>query len=277
MRLAVSNIAWSYGDRTRAYAILRAHGFTGLEIAPGLLFADEPDSFAPSEAAVRERVTELGGFGLQLVSMQSLLFGVEGADLFGPESGRARFEEGTARAIALAGRLGVANLVVGSPRQRVIPPGLGAEAVLVTARETFRKLGDLAEAQGASLALEPNAVAYGANFMTTFPETIAVVRAVDHPAVTFNFDVGALHMTDAFENVAAFARDYAPHLSHVHVSSPHLAPAPASEAEARPVIDALKAIGFRRAVSIEMKAVEDQLATLEACVARLAAVAGGAC
>lgn len=273
MKLAVSNIAWSYGERLRAYAILRSHGFTGLEVAPGLFFAEEPDPFVPSASAVTAARKELDHFGLELISMQSLLFGVEGAELFGPPKARERFAAGAARAIALAGRIGVDNLVLGSPRQRVIPPGVDAQAALATATETFRRLGDLAVTQGARFALETNAAAYGTNFMTTFPETIQVVHATDHPAVAFNFDVGALHMTGAFRRVAEFALEYRSQMAHVHISSAQLAPAPSSMSEARMVIHALRAIDYQRAISIEMKAVDDGLATLEDCVERLKAAA----
>ena len=48
MKFAVSNIAWLYAERLDAYAMLRDYGFSGLEIAPSLLFAEENDPFAPS-------------------------------------------------------------------------------------------------------------------------------------------------------------------------------------------------------------------------------------
>ena len=52
MKLAVSNIAWPPHEAEAAYALLAAHGFTGLEIAPGLAFAGEDDAFQPSAGAV---------------------------------------------------------------------------------------------------------------------------------------------------------------------------------------------------------------------------------
>ncbi|MEA1650311.1 sugar phosphate isomerase/epimerase family protein [Nitrospirillum sp. BR 11164] len=273
MKLAVSNIAWSYLQRLEAYAILRDHGIAGLEIAPGLLFAEEADVFTPARDAVTARLAELDRFGLQLVSMQSLLFGVEGADLFGAPAGRQRLEQGLVRAIELAGRLGIANVVFGSPKQRVIPPGLPQEDALTIVGDVFRPLGDLAATHGVHIALEPNAVAYGTNFMTTFEETLKVVRHIGHAAVSFNFDVGALYMNDAFHLVAAFAQDAAEHISHVHISSANLAPAPTNEKDARAVFAALKGIGYDRAVSIEMKAAPNALETLEVSVGLLTAAA----
>lgn len=274
MKFAASNIAWSPGERLTAYSLLKGYGFTGVEIAPSLLFAEEADPFMPSAESVRSRLSELESFGLQLVSMQSLLFGVDGAELFGAPSAVERLSSGLSRAIELAGRLRIDNLVFGSPKQRIVPPGMSPELVLKRVREVLLPLADLAAARGTHIALEPNAAAYGTNFMTTFPETIDVVRAVNHPAVTLNLDTGALYMTDSFGNVAPFVAEAGQHLSHTHLSSPHLAPAPPTKSNARAVLDALAAIGYERTVSIEMKAVPgDGLATLAASLGHLHAAA----
>ena len=272
--LAVSNIAWSYGNRLRAYAVLRDHGFTGLEIAPGLLFAEEADPFLPSASGVRARFAELERAGLRLVSMQSLLFGVNEAELFGPLAALERFAQGLTRAIALAGRIGIPNLVFGSPRQRVIPEDMGRREAIERAQAVFRSLGDLAAANGTLLAMEPNPAEYGANFMTGFPETLEVVKAIDHPAVTLNFDLGALHMTGALSEAGAYMAAGRSHISHVHLSGPFLNPAPATVGEAVAVLADLQRIGYDRAVSIEMKAdAEYELTGVSAAAARLAAAA----
>ena len=36
MKLSVSNIAWTHGERLEAYALLQRFGISGLEIAPGV-------------------------------------------------------------------------------------------------------------------------------------------------------------------------------------------------------------------------------------------------
>jgi sugar phosphate isomerase/epimerase len=268
--LAVSNIAWSYGNRLDAYAILRDHGFGGLEIAPGLLFAEEATPFTPSSAGVSARLAELEKAGLRLVSMQSLLFGVEGAEVFGPPAAVERLKHGLTQAILLAGRLGIPNLVFGSPRQRVVPPDFDVAEQIERMRAVFRPLGDLAAANGTVLAMEPNPAEYGANFMTNFPDTLEVVKAIAHPAITLNFDLGALHMTNALDKIDAYIAASAPHLSHVHLSAPFLGPAPASVEEAAGVLQSLAGIGYSGAVSIEMKAVvDDELGAVATAAARL--------
>lgn len=270
MIFAASNIAWSYADRLSAYDILRDSGLTGLEIAPGLLFEGEADPFEPSVGAVRARIAELDRAGLRLVSMQSLLFGVQGAELFGSPDAVERMAHALRRAVALAARIGIANLVFGSPRQRIVPQGMTQADVLSRVRAVFAPLGDLAAANGTVIAMEPNPREYGTNFMTTFLEALEIVEAVAHPAVTLNFDTGALHMTNEFERVSQYLVEARDHISHVHVSSAFLGPAPAAASEAATLISALVRIGYERAVSIEMKAdTEGGLEALAACVGRL--------
>src|SRR5262245_51516281 len=102
MRLAISNIAWRHEERNAIYTILAKAGVTGLEIAPGLAFAPASDPFLPDESTVATFRREIAAHGLSVVSMQSLLFGVPAAQLFGDAPGRSAFEAGLERAIALA-------------------------------------------------------------------------------------------------------------------------------------------------------------------------------
>lgn len=271
MILAMSNIAWSPDERLEAYAILAEAGFTGLEIAPGLFFHAANDPFLPDTASARAARVEMADAGLSLVSMQSLLFGVTGAALFeGPEA-RAAFETGMRRAIALAGRFGIPNLVFGSPLQRQVPEGLAMDDALDQAAEVFRKLGDAAAAADTRIAIEANPAAYGTNFCNTLDEALAFVALVDHPAVVPHLDLGAMHMNGDFGGVPALLPALAPRLGHVHVSEPDLAPAPADPAALAPVVAGLQAAGYDRAVSIEMKRAPEGLAAVRRAVAGLTA------
>lgn len=277
MIFAISNIAWPFPQRLAAYGALREAGFTGLEIAPGLLFGEVAAHGLPSEEVLEARLSEISAYGLGLVSMQSLLFGVEGAALFGSSAEVTRLEDGLRRAVRLAGRLGIGNLVFGSPRQRIIPEGMSPAAVAQRVAEVFGPLGDLAMDHGTLIALEPNPAPYGTNFMTTFEETLAVVDRLDHPGISVNFDTGALHMTGAYDRVEEAVAAGRHRISHVHVSCPFLEPAPASAEEALVLLRALAGVGYQRAVSIEMKAVAgDEVPAVAAAARRLREAIGRA-
>jgi len=271
MILAMSNIAWAPDERLEAYAILAEAGFTGLEIAPGLFFHAAEDPFLPDTASARAARVEAADAGLSLVSMQSLLFGVTGAGLFeGPEA-RAAFETGMRRAIALAGRFGIPNLVFGSPLQRRVPAGMAMADALEQAAEVFRRLGDAAAAADTRIAIEANPAAYGTNFCTTLDEALGFVALVAHRTVVPHLDLGAMHMNGEFDGVPSRLPALAPRLSHVHVSEPDLTPAPADPGALVPVLEGLAAAGYPRAVSIEMKRAPEGLAAVRRAVAGLVA------
>jgi len=270
MKLAVSNIAFAPEDRLAAYAMLRRRGIEGLEIAPGLLFADARDPFAPSDAECAEALAPIADAGLQLVSMQSLLFGVQGAELFGDADARARFRDGMERAIALAGRLAIPAIVFGSPRQRIVPDDMAMADALDRARAEFAHLGAAAASAGTCILIEANPAAYGTNFLNSIDQAAAFVARVDHPGIGLILDVGSLHLNAEFDRIDTIASRHAAAIRHVHVSEPDLAPAPASVDHGRRIFGALRAIGYDRWVSIEMvRPATASMEQLDAAVARL--------
>ena len=259
MKLSVSNIAWAHGERLQAYALLQRAGITGLEVAPGILFADEPDVFDPSPDAARRAIQEIAGAGLQLTSMQAILFGVEGAALFGAAEDRARFDRSMRRAIAFANRFNIPNLVFGAPRQRVVPQGMPQATAWDLALEQFGPWAKAAQAAGTTLSVEANPAAYGTNFLNTFGETLDFVDRLAEPAVKVVLDTGAVRMNqDSFDLAAVISK-----IGHVHLSEPLLAPAPAEVAPTAALLNDLAVAGYQRAVSIEMKRDEAALTTLE--------------
>jgi len=275
MILSVSNIAWAPDERLGAYDLMAEAGLTGLEIAPGLFFAEAQDPFVPDVATADAALAEIAIRGLSLVSMQSLLFGLQGAALLGDAAARAVFDHGMTRAIDLAGRFGIPNLVFGSPGQRRVPDDMAPADAWAQAADTFRRLGDRATAAGTVIAIEANPAVYGTNFLTTLEEAEAFVAQVDHPAVALILDLGAMHMNGTFDTVTARTGALAPRLNHVHVSEPNLAPAPDDATALAPVLEGLRTAGYSRAVSIEMKRTEGGLDTLRGRVAALTrAVAG---
>lgn len=266
----MSNIAWSPDERIAAYSILSNAGFTGLEIAPGLFFHAADDPFVPIDSVASAALDEAADAGLRLVSMQSLLFGVSGAGLFGDTDARTAFEKGMIRAIELAGRFGIPNLVFGSPGQRRVPEGMTMDQAIKEAAEVFQKLGDAALRADTAIAIEANPTAYGTNFLNTLDQAADFVMQVNHPAVVLILDFGVMHINSTFHMLTENIPGIIPYLNHVHVSEPNLAPAPAERSSViTPVLQTLRAQGYNKAISIEMKCPLNGLAEVKGAVGRL--------
>ncbi len=253
MKLAVSNIAWDAQDKDRAYALLRDQGVTGLEIAPGLLLPDQVDPLKADMSACVQAKDHASRFGLQLVSMQSLLFGAPQAQLFGDSHGQEIFRSTMTEAIELASRLGIPNLVLGSPKQRGIPEGMKLDVARKIWRKNLRAIGDVARSRGVVVALEPNPAPYGTNFMNTLVDTVAVIKDVDHPAILLNLDLGATIMTGEISKIDDLLDGAFGLVHHVHVSAPYLEEITPHATEVGVFLDALGERGWQNWISIEMR------------------------
>lgn len=250
---AVSNIAWPFADRHAAYGRMAANGIAGLEIAPGLLFADAADPFDPPADLRRLRLKEISDAGLAPVSMQSLLFGVSGVALFGTAAQRMAYLAALKRAIRLAGELAIPHLVLGSPRERAIPTGMTLSEASAIAAEILEDLADHATAHGCRIGLEPNPEVYGTNFATHTHEADRIVRKVARPGLCLTLDIGNLHVNGEIGDLERIVAQSADLLGHVHLSEPDLNLAPAESATAARVIAALLECGYAGWISIEMR------------------------
>lgn len=277
MRLAASNIAWAPEDRLAVYDRMAVLGYRGLEIAPALFLWDSVDPLHPGEAEIARAVGELSSRGLELVSMQALLFGAGEVALFETPDRRAAFVAAMVRAIDLGGQLGIPNLVFGSPKQRCVPEGMRGDEVAAIATDVFGSLADRAVTAGTRVSLEANPAAYGTNFWTSLPEVFAFLAGMRHPGLTATLDLGTLRLTGAMDGLAALVRNNLGWIGHAHASTPMLAPL-ASPGGATPdetcldgFLAALADAGYREAVSLEMRGD----AGPEALVASLAMLAAG--
>lgn len=243
MHISISNIAWDPDEDEAVAEVLRGRGVDRIDIAPGKYFADPA---AVSDAAAATVRGAWADRGFAIVGMQSLLFGTQGLNLFGDDGTMlARL----ARVCDLAGKLGIAALTFGSPKNRDRGT-LSNAAAQDQAVAFFRKLGDAAADAGVIVCLEPNPTMYGSNFMITTDETAAIVRATAHPAIALQLDVGAIAANG--EAATATIEAHADIIGHVHASEPGLVAmgeggSPHSEAGA-----ALRRLRPDRTVTIEM-------------------------
>ncbi|MFT3722152.1 MAG: sugar phosphate isomerase/epimerase family protein [Hyphomonadaceae bacterium] len=220
----MSNTSWPPEATSQAYELLQEAGFSGVEVAPGLLFPSEGDPRRPSAGAIMRELARAQRFGLTFPAMQSLHFGLGHAELFGTEPARLAFTNAIGECCALARQLGAGVLTLGSAPNRRRPLELDKASALHMARETLLPLADQALKGGVKLAIEPIPAVYGTNFVNTLSEALDFVRLCDHPALGLNFDTGAMAMSgeiDMLEQHYAAAR---PWIAHMHVGARQMQP-----------------------------------------------------
>lgn len=218
MRISISNIAWDTQFDSQVLDILLAEGVDAIDIAPGKYFPDVPNTTRAEARAVRQFWNSQG---IDLVGMQSLLFGAGDIHVFGETS--EKVYDRLCDVIVLAEWLGITRLTFGSPKNRRVD-GMPADQATCLAIDFFRRVGRFARERGVVFCLEPNPVEYGADFMTDTPSTARIVELVDHPAVKMQLDLGAVQMNGEHGNFDELIVKYYGLVGHVHVSMPQLAP-----------------------------------------------------
>ena len=246
-------MAWQPEQLPMAIQILLRRAVSALEITPGVF--DKPLGRMDA-AQLRERRYALEKNGLRIWSMQSLLFGCDGAPaLFcGGESGRKDLFLTLALMIRQAAVLGVRRLVFGSPKQRR-RGSLSVSSAYHHAAVFFRQVGDEAAQHGCVLCLEPNAKEYGSDWLETHRETAELVELIAHPSIRLQADTGALEMTGEDPQIL---QHLAPLVGHAHISCASLRAIGEMSVDSAwhimtsSALTALHNGGYRGCVSLEM-------------------------
>jgi len=253
MRLAISNIAWDVAEDEALAALLQRYQVDAIDIAPGKYFPRPSETTKSDILQVKQWWADRG---IEITGMQALLFGTVGLNVFGSLESQAALLQHLGAVCRIGGILGAPRIVFGSPKNRD-RSGLTDAETLTIATSFFRRLGDLAAAQGVTICLEPNPTCYGANFMTTNLETAQVVSHIAHPAIYMQFDTGALTING--EDPGTVLQKFASLIGHVHASEPNLVPLGDGNTDHAAMGRALSQHLPRHLVTIEMVATQQEL------------------
>lgn len=241
-RLSISNLAWSDTPVESIAPLLREAGMDGVELAPTAVWADAPKVPAKLVRAYADRWRDEG---LAVSGIQSLLYGHPELRLF-DRACWPSLREHLTRAVELAHELDAHIAVFGSPRNR-IRGHIGHEQADAMCEEFFEGLIPALEGSDVVLTLEPNAPAYGADYLTHYGDVVAMSDAIATPWIQPQVDTGCLVMVG--EDPAAAITTRTP--THVHVSAPSLLPPP-GPVDHEAVRDALEVAGYEGWVVLEM-------------------------
>ena len=235
-----------------AFAAMRELGYTGVEFAPFTL-APPAAAFDAREipAAKRAEVKrQAADAGLEVVGLHWLLAKTSGLHLTSPDREVRKATADYLRALAqLCGDLGGSVMVLGSPQQRSLLPGVGYDEAEQYAAEVLRDAMPACADQGVTIALEPLGPSE-TDFMMTAKSGIALARLVDSPHCRLLLDVKAMSSESApFESIIHDAADW---LVHFHVNDPNLLGPGMGEVKYDRIMPALAEIGYQGWLSLEV-------------------------
>ena len=159
--------------------------------------------------------------GIEITGMQSLLYGTQRLNLFGPPDVQQRMLAHLAAVCRVGAWLGATRLVFGSPANRNRAGLTDAEA-WTRALEFFGRLAEVAAEAGVTICLEGVHPHYGANFMTDTASSLRMARALNHPSVGIVLDTAVVQLNG--EDIEALLAEGAAWVWHIHASEKDLVP-----------------------------------------------------
>ena len=186
MKFALCNEAfekWAWPDIVR---VIAEAGYDGVEVSPFTL-ADSVVDISPADrATIRKQAQDVG---LTVVGLHWLFVSPKG--LHATTRDRATRQRTTAylqELVRFCGDLGGQVMVVGSPQQRAVQPGVKYEEAWKWFTEMIRACLDLATERQVILCMEA-VPASMTNFINTIAEAVQMVQEINHPWFQTMFDV----------------------------------------------------------------------------------------
>ncbi len=247
MKFAICNETFEGWDHARVCGRIAELGYGGLEVAPFTLAPRITDVTAARRTELR-RLAEAAG--VRIIGLHWLLAKTEGFHLTSADASvRRRTGEYLAELACATTDLGGNILVLGSPAQRMVPPGATRRQAEDNALDAIRHCLPALEQTGALLCLEPLAPAE-TDFLNTAAEAVGLIRRLDHPNVRLHLDVKA--MAAEADSAPDVIRANAAYTAHFHANDPNKRGPGFGDTDFKPIFRALKETGYSGWVSVEV-------------------------
>jgi sugar phosphate isomerase/epimerase len=247
MRFAICNETFQDWPLERALHAAREYGYTGIEFAPYTIHKNAYEISAARRAEVRRLVERAG---LETVGLHWLLAFTEGYYLTSPDPQvRGRTSDYLSELVRLCRDLGGSVLVLGSPQQRNLLPGVTHDDAMRYAADVIQRLIPALEDCGATLAVEPLGPAEG-NFLLTADAGRQLVDMVASPHCRLHLDVKA--MSSEGGPIDQIIRRHAARLQHFHANDANRRGPGMGDIDFLPILRALQDVDYQGWVSVEV-------------------------
>jgi sugar phosphate isomerase/epimerase len=247
MKLAICNETFQDWPFDRAFAFARQLGYTGIEFAP---FTINPNARAITSEQRSQVGRQAETAGLEVVGLHWLLAFTEGYHLTSPDAEvRCKTADYLADLARLCRDLGGRVLVLGSPKQRNLLPGVSMDQAMEYAADVLRRAMPAVEQCGVVLAIEPLGPEEG-DFLLTAEAGVQLLHMVDSPHCRLHLDVKA--MSSEPQPIADIIRQNAPYLEHFHANDANRRGPGMGDIDFLPILAALKDIDYQGWVSVEV-------------------------
>ena len=247
-KLGICNELFEGVEFGQVCRLVKELGYEGLEIAPFTLSGLITDLNVARRRELRAMVEDAG---LETIGLHWLLAKTEGFYLTSPEESVRRATSNYLVALAEATRdLGGSLMVLGSPKQRNLLPGVTHEQAVEYAVDVFQRIMPVIGAAGVDLCFEPLAP-NDTDFVNTCEQGAQLVQRVGHPHFKLHMDVKA-QSSERGTSVPELIRKYARDAGHFHAQDVNLRGPGMGQVDFGPIMRALVDSGYSGWVSVEV-------------------------
>lgn len=247
MRFAICNETFQDWPFDKAFRFARELGYKGIEIAPFTMGTSAYEISAQQRAAVRRQAADAG---LDVIGLHWLLAKTQGYYLTTADAAvRKQTAEYLAELARMCRDLGGHLMVLGSPQQRNLLPGISHDQAMQLAADCLRQAMPVLVDQGVTLAVEPLGPAEG-DFLRTAELGAELCRLVDSPNCRLHLDVKAMS-TESIP-IPTLIKQHASLLAHFHANDPNRRGPGMGGVDFLPIFQALREIDYQGWVSVEV-------------------------
>ncbi len=248
IKLGICNELFEGMEFGEVCRLVKDIGYDGLEIAPFTLARLITELSSGRRRELRRMVEDAG---LETIGLHWLLAKTEGLYLTSPDA-TVRRATGD-YLVALAGAtadLGGTLMVLGSPKQRSLLPGVTFDQAFGFALEVFDRIMPYVAAAGVDLCFEPLAPSE-TDFINTCAQAMELVERVGHPHFKLHMDVKA-QSSETGATVPELIRRYAGKAGHFHAQDVNRRGPGMGDVDFKPIMKSLVESGYDRWVSVEI-------------------------
>lgn len=235
-------------DFPRFFEYVKKCGYEGVEIAPFTIEKNALHISATKRLEIRNQAEKAG---LDITGLHWLLAKTEGFYLTSPDAVvRQKTADYFLELIRLCADLGGKYMVLGSPQQRNLLPGVNFDQAMDYAADVLKQIVPMLEKRKVQIALEPLA-RKETDFMKNAVEGVQLIKKIGAPDwIALHLDCKA--MSDESIPISELIRQNREHLIYFHANDPNLQGPGFGELQFEPILQALLDINYDGWVSVEV-------------------------
>lgn len=247
MKFGICNEIFEGWEMERAMRFAKAVGYDAMEVAPFTLAKYATEVSAARRAQIRRTADEIG---LEISAVHWVLVQTEGMHMTHSDEGiRKRTARYFCDLVNFCADLEGSAIVIGSPKQRNLLPGVSLAQAWDWAKEVFGPAIPRATERDVVLCLEPLAPSE-TDFINTTEEAIRFTQEWNSPHFKIILDVKA--MSSMGKPIADIIRASAGQFAYFHANDKNLKGPGFGDIDFKPIAKALKETGYDGYVSVEV-------------------------